>query len=211
MGGGQPAIRGYLVQTLIALLEAVDDQRQWTSVTLEPNVDSEKVDILWQYPDRTKAVQVKSSQNPFRKSDIERWATELAAWRQADEYELRLVGTPGSPAAAELRSVENVNVPPAMNLDTRAFIEQAAHRLDRFLQSQGLPRGNGAYREMIAGALTERLAQYSAEGRPIQRARLRQAAEGMDSRRRRSGRCCGSPRRGPPVQTARHCGAISIS
>ena len=52
MGGGQPAIRGYLVQTLIALLEAVDDQRQRTSVTLEPNVDSDKVDILWQFPDR---------------------------------------------------------------------------------------------------------------------------------------------------------------
>ena len=47
MNGGQPAIRGYLAQTLIALLEALDAKRPWTSVTLEPNVASEKVDILW--------------------------------------------------------------------------------------------------------------------------------------------------------------------
>lgn len=65
--GGQPAIRGYLVQTLIGLLELLDGKRPWTSVTLEPNVDSEKVDILWEFPDSTKAVQVKSSQNPFSK------------------------------------------------------------------------------------------------------------------------------------------------
>jgi hypothetical protein len=70
MNGGQPAIRGYLIQTLTALLEALDDQQPWTSVTLEPNLESHKVDILWQYPDRTKAVQVKSSQNPFAEADV---------------------------------------------------------------------------------------------------------------------------------------------
>ncbi len=55
-GGGQVAIRGFQVETLIALLKALGEERLWTSVTLEPNVDSEKVDILWQYPSRTEAV-----------------------------------------------------------------------------------------------------------------------------------------------------------
>ncbi|MCY2992348.1 MAG: hypothetical protein NTY19_31360 [Planctomycetota bacterium] len=48
MAGGPVAIRGFLAQTLIGLLEALDDKRAWDSVTLEPNVDSEKVDILWE-------------------------------------------------------------------------------------------------------------------------------------------------------------------
>ena len=69
--GGQGAIRGFQVQTLIALLEALDKGRPWTDVTLEPNVDSEKVDVLWQSPGRTDAVQVKSSENPFGKADVE--------------------------------------------------------------------------------------------------------------------------------------------
>jgi hypothetical protein len=54
--GGQVAIRGYLVQTLIALLDALDDDRPWDSVTLEPKVTSDKVDILWRYQDSTTAV-----------------------------------------------------------------------------------------------------------------------------------------------------------
>ena len=68
---------------------------------LEPNVDSEKVDILWQFPGRTEAVQVKSSQNPFGKADVERWAGQLEAWQKADEYRLVLVGT-GSSSVSKL-------------------------------------------------------------------------------------------------------------
>ena len=75
--GGSVAIRGFLVQTLIALLDTLEDKPPWTSVTLEPDVDSEKIDILWKYKDKTKAVQVKSSQNPFTKNNIRRWAKEL--------------------------------------------------------------------------------------------------------------------------------------
>ena len=170
--GGQVAIRGYLIQTLIGLLDALDDARPWLSVTLEPNIDSEKVDILWRFPDGRKAVQVKSSKNPFTKSDIEQWAAELEAWRRADEYELVLIGTPGSPSVAKLRHVGKVSVPQPLNLDLRAFKEQAAHRLDGFLQNNGLSTGNAAYREMVAGALAEKLETLSTEGRPLTRSGL---------------------------------------
>ena len=88
--GGQPAIRGFLVQTLIALLEAVKDKPPWISVTLEPNLTSDKVDILWEYRDGSrKAVQVKSSQNPFSKAEVQQWAAELKSWRQAGGGETR--------------------------------------------------------------------------------------------------------------------------
>jgi hypothetical protein len=114
MAGGQTAIRGYPVQTLIGLLEALDDRRAWVSVTLEPSVDSEKVDILWEYGNgKKKAVQVKSSQNPFSKSDVEHWARKLEKWLEANEYEMVLVGTPGSPSVAKKRSVGKVAVPNA--------------------------------------------------------------------------------------------------
>ena len=75
MSGGPVAIRGYLVQTLVALLEALDADKDWISVTLEPpDHVSEKIDILWQYPGKIKAVQVKSSINPFEDADVKQWA-----------------------------------------------------------------------------------------------------------------------------------------
>jgi formylglycine-generating enzyme required for sulfatase activity len=162
--GGQVAIRGFLIQTLIALLDALDKPQTWLSVTLEPNVDSDKVDVLFEFPDRVKAIQVKSSKNPFSKADIERWAGELEAWNKADDYELILIGNLASAAVAKVTLVGQVEVPPPKNLDLGAFKEQAAHRLDKFLRDHGLPCGAAHSREMLAGALAEELATLSTRG-----------------------------------------------
>ena len=89
--GGPAAIRGFLCQTLIALLEAIDDPT-WNSVTLEPDDESEKVDILWKFPNLSKAVQVKVSQIPFTTKKIKDWSDGLVRSMKADLYELRLVG-----------------------------------------------------------------------------------------------------------------------
>jgi tetratricopeptide (TPR) repeat protein len=162
MGGGSVAIRGYLVQTLVALLDALDD-KDWVSVTLEPDHVSEKIDILWEYPERTKAVQVKSSENQISVADAKRWAEEFrVAHADAGELELVLVGQ-SSQAVVELGLVDQVVVPKPKNLDLDGFIEQAAHRLDRFLGGQGLPRGDADYREMLAGALVGKMVKLSAE------------------------------------------------
>jgi len=140
MSGGQPAIRGFLVQTLIALLDALKDKAPWTSVTLEPNLTSDKVDILWAYRDGSrKAVQVKSSQNPFRKAEVEQWAADLQKDKQAGRYELLLVG-PTTPAVATLGRVGDVAVPVPKNLDLAAFKSDAAHQLHGLLPKLGLPR-----------------------------------------------------------------------
>ena len=170
--GGQVGMRGYLVQTLIALLDSLESDPSWNSVTIEPAVESDKVDILWETDQGTRAVQVKSSQNPFRKADIERWAKELAEWKQADTYELILVGTPESNVVARIRKVGNVDVPPPKNLDLNAFKEQAAHRLDRVLKMVNLPAGNADQREMLAGALAEKLATLSTTGSRLTRSDL---------------------------------------
>ena len=171
--GGQEAIRGFLVQTLIGLLDALDNDPPWECLTLEPNVDSEKVDILWVYADgTTKAVQVKSTKNEFRKADLQRWAAELEAWQQADQYELMLAGTPASAAVAKLRVAGKVAIPPAKNNDIPAFREQAAHKLDGFLKKHRLPQRDGDYREMLADALATKLAALSTRGKPLTRAAL---------------------------------------
>ena len=61
---GQYAIKGYLFQSLVALLDSF--KADWETVCVEPNDESEKVDILWTYKEgNKKVVQVKSSQNPF--------------------------------------------------------------------------------------------------------------------------------------------------
>lgn len=60
--GGNAGIRGYLIQTIICVLDTLESDNQWTSVTLEPLDESEKVDIRWKYADSSvKLCQVKSS------------------------------------------------------------------------------------------------------------------------------------------------------
>jgi hypothetical protein len=59
---GQYAIKGYLLQSLVALLDSFETE--WETICVEPNDESEKVDIKWTYNNNTtKSVQVKSSIN----------------------------------------------------------------------------------------------------------------------------------------------------
>ena len=44
---GQYAIKGYVYQSLVALLDSFE--YDWESICVEPNDESEKVDILWNY------------------------------------------------------------------------------------------------------------------------------------------------------------------
>jgi len=65
--GGNAGIRGYLIQTIICVLDTLEADNLWTSVTLEPLDESEKVDIRWKYAnDVVKLCQVKSSENILR-------------------------------------------------------------------------------------------------------------------------------------------------
>lgn len=57
---GQYSIKGYIYQSLVALLDSFESD--WESICVEPNDESEKVDIRWNYPDgKIIVVQVKSS------------------------------------------------------------------------------------------------------------------------------------------------------
>ncbi|MGA2140484.1 MAG: ATP-binding protein [Verrucomicrobiia bacterium] len=168
--GGQAGVRGYLAQTLIALLDVLLGGLHLKSVTLEPNHTSEKFDILLELSTKRRAIQVKSSANQFTEGDVRRWAGEMEESGSAEEYHLCLVGL-HSTAVAGLGQVGKVTID-RKNLDLSAFREQAAHRLDRFLRAEGLDRGTAEQREMLADALTTQLAAYSTKGQRLSRADL---------------------------------------
>ena len=75
--GGREGIRGYQIQTLICVLDGLDVSNLWVTVTIEPVDESEKVDVAWQYADRRRVVQVKSSQNQINLPDAKKWANDL--------------------------------------------------------------------------------------------------------------------------------------
>jgi hydrogenase maturation protease len=156
----------------VALLEALEADRDWTSVTLEPDHVSKKIDILWQYPGKTKAVQVKSSINPFEDAEVKQWARDLEESRAADEYELILVGTPSKPAVAKARRLGKVAVPAPRNLDLTAFTRQSAQLLDCFMVANSLVAGNPYHREMLARALAGELMTLATRARPFTRDEL---------------------------------------
>ena len=41
--GGQAGGRGYLIQAIVSVLDALTNDRDWTSITLEPSIASDKV------------------------------------------------------------------------------------------------------------------------------------------------------------------------
>src|ERR1035437_1564736 len=91
-GGGSVAIRGFLVQTLVALLDLVQIDPLVTEITLEPALGDEQFDFVWKNSAGTYATQVKSTANFFKKADVERWARKLEAARSTEQCRLMLVG-----------------------------------------------------------------------------------------------------------------------
>jgi len=166
---GNSSIRGYLLQTVVSLLNALQDNQTWDFVALEPNNESEKVDIAWYYPDdNIKASQVKSSQNQINLPNVKEWAKELEDSLNATGYELILIG-PCSKEVASLGKFGNVVIPIPKSLDIDGLIDQAAHRLDRYIEIRNLPKISAFTRELVINALITKLENYSTSGSKISR------------------------------------------
>lgn len=137
--GGREALRGFAIQTLSVLLDALtaaDDD--WETVTIEPESANDKVDVLWKFTGGgSKAQQVKSSQNQISKAMAQSWARDLKASRSADEYQLILAG-PVAQTVINQRNFEGVDVPPPLALDTLALLDQAVTKIDRYMGQQGV-------------------------------------------------------------------------
>ncbi|MFL0081303.1 hypothetical protein V2566_14385, partial [Tenacibaculum maritimum] len=108
--GGQEGLRGYIIQTIVGVIESLDDKENWDKVTLEPNEELEKVDVLWEYSNnKRKVVQVKSSINDIEYSDALKWIEELKEdMPDASEYQLYLVGSLQRKLKNELKKNNNI-------------------------------------------------------------------------------------------------------
>lgn len=92
--GGQAGNRGYMLQGVIAVLDSFV-RNDWISVAIEPNEDTQKVDIKWRDEYNSETVcQVKSSSGNFDKSQILAMLKELTDdVPEASSYKLVLIGT----------------------------------------------------------------------------------------------------------------------
>jgi hypothetical protein len=166
--GGRETTRGILLQAIACLLGALQSDNTWTSLTLEPDLDAEKVDIAWRCPDGIKVTQVKSSRNQLNVPDAKKWAKELEDSCEATSYELILIG-PCSDELSRGQRYGSVEVPSPKPLDIQGLIEQSAHRLAVYLEYQGKPAGEAITRENVVDSLVGRMQRFSTEGKPVLR------------------------------------------
>lgn len=167
---GQDGGRGYLVQSIIALLTSLEDN-DWIRVTIEPDTATEKVDILWQNETYSRAVQVKSSRNQIGKADAQAWASELESDATADSLELILIG-PCAQSVAEMGRHGRVNIPCPKSMDFAGLRREAAHLLDIYLNRRGFRNQSPLQREILVNALVTNLSEFSTSGTPLSRSKL---------------------------------------
>ena len=100
--GGKISQRGFIFQSIIAMIECLE-RDDWDEIKMEPETDQDKVDIiLYRDSEILSAMQVKSSTNPFERSDVSRWLSALRNdAKEAERITLYLVGDSFTPGCQE--------------------------------------------------------------------------------------------------------------
>lgn len=168
--GGNAGIRGYVIQTIICLLDALELDNEWKTVTLEPVDESEKVDIRWRYSEgKEKLTQVKSSQNLIRYSKAKKWSDDLETHSpNANEYELVLIGNTDE-KLSKTRVIGNVAIGDFRPLNTGFLIDQASTKIDAYFEAKGKNKISVKVRELIINALSSSFSNSSIIGEEITR------------------------------------------
>ena len=166
--GGQASLSGYLVQTIIAILESLD-KNDWKSVCIEPNDEHEKVDIKWICDDGSKSVyQVKSSQNPFSLSDTKKWAQELkSSTTDAKSYTLFLIGRLSDSLYSRLSDVEIDVLHKELNIDS--LMAEMFVLVEKFYSRRGKEKITYEVREILTNSLITEFYKSSIVGKVIAR------------------------------------------
>jgi hypothetical protein len=166
--GGRDTTRGIFLQALVGVLGALQNDNVWASLALEPDLEAEKVDIIWHYPNGDKVVQVKSSQNQINVPDAKKWTKELVSSYDAKNYELILIG-PCSDGLSKRQTYENVAVPSPKPLDIQCLLGYTAHCLAAYLENQEKSAGEALTRENVVLSLIGKLQEDSIQGQVITR------------------------------------------
>lgn len=166
---GQYAIKGYLIQSLVALLDSFETE--WEKISVEPNDESEKVDILWIFKEgRRKVVQVKSSKNTITFSSAKKWANELITQTDADEYELILVGYVDQKIHKNDK-IENVTII-NRNLSTEDFESILLVKINSFFETKGKNSISTKLARLFVRSLTIEILQQSVKGEVVERTKF---------------------------------------
>ena len=167
--GGQEAIRGFTYQTIISVIHSLA-KKDWDFVTVEPHMEDDKVDILWETKDYQKnCQQVKSSVNNFNKSSIENWIHAMQeAVPGAELYQLTLVGYISSGIEnyiKELQENKKINIE-VITLNTDILESTLRDELTRFLYNNGFNIDHGEVVKIAMG-LTYQFLKFSTIGAKI--------------------------------------------
>lgn len=162
---GQFAIKGYVLQSFVALLECFEDD--WITISVEPNNESEKVDIRWTYADGSKkVVQVKSSINRMTSSNIKKWARELRSGTlDAKKYELFLVGEIDNNIGKEVGEVSIIHK--LHNIDDFKHIIYS--KLNSFFGKKNISPINSNIGTIFVNSLNHQILENSIKGREVNR------------------------------------------
>lgn len=165
---GNDGMRGYLIQTIISLLEGLMDNNNWSTMTIEPLTESQKVDVVWVYPNGNKKIaQIKSSINDFTFGTVEKWAKELEK-SQDSVYQLILVGT----SEVDVRRISDNKMSKVdlifKPLDIELLTNVASQKLNEYLTDKGLDT-RPKIAKFIVESLTTKLEKYSTKGTPVSR------------------------------------------
>lgn len=167
------AIKGYIIQTVVAVLDSFND-KNWITVCVEPNDESEKVDIVWEYNDGTKKVmQVKSSINPFTLPAVTKWANELESTSpNASEYRLFLVGRIDD-STHKKSKIDNVILE---NIDISVFDFNALvlTKINEFFENKNKDKVSNRLCGLFALSLNQRFLLNSSVGKTLNRSDFEQ-------------------------------------
>lgn len=166
--GGKENVRGILLQTIVCVLDLFNKNNDWIHVSLEPDINAEKVDILWNYVDgKKKVVQVKSKQTSISMSFAENWATQLENDYITDSYELILIG-PCEPKLTKKKNIGKVNLK-IKNLDIDNLLKSAAFSLGWYLERKGMQPLSSVVKITIIEALVTIFEKFSTRGKLVYR------------------------------------------
>jgi hypothetical protein len=167
---GKYAIKGYLIQSLVALLDSLNNS-DWDSICVEPDDDSEKVDIRWIYNSETKkVVQVKSSINIMTLPLAKKWANELIENSpNANQYELVLIGPIDSRIHSSMTFGDNTISIVNKNLSLDDFESIIIEKINFFFEQKGKNIISPKLGQLFARALNQQILQDSVSGINVKR------------------------------------------
>lgn len=166
--GGSDSIRGYMMQAVVCLLDALRVDKNWHSLTLEPDRGNTQVDFVWHTAAGKRVVQVKSSLR-FNSAEVKRAAEDLEAV-EADAYELILVSS-NFDRVSDAKPLGKVALK-LIHMDAVDLKARAADALDIYLTEWGYPHTTNDFRKAVASVLTEHLLASSVDSRTLRRDEL---------------------------------------